>query len=141
MKNLKEELKNTLQAFIVKCTISNVTIPVQGTAPVAQKMNIQELMHNTTDATLASFFTFLKKVPANVGSELLGEQQTYYTGEVTAEELAHIVDILRLIRKLKADERKNKEAVDKLTRELSGLKTPEERKEEIKKELAALQGS
>lgn len=141
MKNLKEELKNTLNAFIIKCTITNLSIPVQGTAPVAQKMNVQELMHNTTDATLASFFTFLKKVPANVGSELLGEEQTYYVGEVTAEELAHFVDILRLIRKLRAEERKNKDAIDKLTTELNGLKTPEERKEDIKKQLAALQGS
>lgn len=138
---MKSTDKAKLEEFILTAVQMNAKIRVEGTGPTSALVTVQQLLNDTSTATLEAFYVWLKKQPATVGSTRRGTtSKTYISGVATIEEVAEIVDIIIADREEKAEAQSVKAERKDLEDQLESLETPEEKKDKIRKKLAALPG-
>lgn len=140
MVKLPTETQAKLDLFVIKAVTENLMFHVNGTGTVTQKLSIQQLINETSDATLHRYFDFLDKVPVTTGSKLRGTNQKFYISDISAADLRDIIDIIIYRREEIAKQHSLSRKKLDLENKLAALETPAETKAKLQKELDALNG-
>jgi len=137
---MTEQDRLKLNEFILKCVNNNIVIPVIKKA-FTDHLTIQQLLHEAKDETLKALFTSLKQMPVNVVSTRIKKESAeakFYVADITAEELADIVDLIRFTKAVESEKAKLAREIALLEKELGLFETPEEKKGKIQEKLTAL---
>lgn len=136
---LSQDELNWHRDFVYACVMDNVRLYSPAKFGRELKYSIQELIHENV-ATLKTIGTQLERVIKDAGSSEFSSEGPLKINGVEGSKWVNFLKLQIRLTKVQEDAEEKAQQIKTLEAQLEDLKTPEEKKGDLQRQLAALKG-